>query len=101
MFTSLDCRLEVTQHHVNSAYSLLDVLSFNCAGCELSDECSVTDIGDSICSAGSGMKCKCQYPHLTSSDNTCIDGMVYSSGLHNIIVTGTCTIQRLCVIDST
>ena len=47
---------------------------YNCAGCDLNEECSGGDISNEICSVGNVLQCQCEYSQIAGDDNTCFDG---------------------------
>ena len=58
-------------------------LTTNDAGCELSEGCSGSSIGDKICSVGNGLTCQCQYPQLTGNETFCYEG-IYIIHMYNV-----------------
>ena len=61
-------------HHCNYI-NLHDACVILLTGCELSDGCAGSNIGEHICSLGEELQCQCQYPQLTGDDDVCVDGM--------------------------
>ena len=67
-------------------------LTTNDAGCELSEGCSGSSIGDTICSVGNGLTCQCQYPQLTGDGTFCYEGM-YIHTLYIMYIVHACCIM--------
>jgi hypothetical protein len=55
------------------------------AGCELSEECRTSAIGDEMCSVGAGMQCQCQFPQVPGRDNACFDtSLGFERAMYNV-----------------
>ncbi|CAI8010534.1 Adhesion G protein-coupled receptor L3 [Geodia barretti] len=66
------------------------------AGCELSEECRTSTIGDEVCSVGTGMQCQCQFPQVPGRDNACFDtSLGFERAMYNVSEHET---AELCVI---